>query len=188
MRVLSRGIAAAELKNYDEAIPALERAKAMFPEHADAQSAYWFLAQIHKARGNTRAAANELIALTERNEDAYTANVELAGMLEQLGDTAAAAAALERAMYISPYDAALHVRLANHYARLGDKAKVVRERAAVVALNPVDRAEALYQLALAHYEAGEPQAARREVLRALEAAPNFEQAQDLLLELRGGGG
>ncbi len=184
MRVLSRGIAATELKNYDEAIPALERAKAMVPEHADAQSAYWFLAQIHKARGNTRAAANELIALTERNEDAYTANVELAGMLEQLGDTAGAAAALERAMYISPYDAALHVRLANHYARLGDKAKVVRERAAVVALNPVDRAEALYQLALAYYEAGEPQAARREVLRALEDAPNFEKAQELLLKLQ----
>jgi tetratricopeptide (TPR) repeat protein len=184
MRVLSRGIAATELKNYDEAIPALERAKAMVPEHADAQSAYWFLAQIHKARGNTRAAANELIALTERNEDAYTANVELAGMLEQLGDTAGAAAALERAMYISPYDASLHVRLANHYARLGDKAKVVRERAAVVALNPVDRAEALYQLALAYYEAGEAQAARREVLRALEDAPNFEKAQELLLKLQ----
>ena len=69
----------------------------------------------------------------------------------------------------------------------------MRERQAVVALNPVDRAEALYQLALAYYEAGDGQSARREVLRALEDAPNFEKAQELLLRLQrgnrsGGGG
>ena len=185
MRALSRGIGAFETKNYDEAIPALERAKALFPEDASAQSPYWFLAQAHKAKGNARAEANELAALTLRNEDHYAANVELANVLEQLGDTAGAAAALERAMFISPYDGALHVRLANFYGRLGDKPRTVRERQAVVALNPVDRAEALYQLALAYYEAGEAQAARREVLRALEDAPNFERAQELLLRLQG---
>ena len=183
-RTMVRAITAVQQKNYDEAVPALERAKAMFPDYAGPQSAYWFLAQVHKARGNTRAAATELTELTLRNEDHYAANVELAGMLEQLGDTAGAAAALDRAMYISPYDPALHTRLASFAARTGDKAKAVRERAAVVALNPVDRAEALYQLALAYFEAGEAQAARREVLRALEDAPNFEKAQELLLRLQ----
>ena len=181
---LARGIAAFELKNYDEAVPAFERAKAMFPDYAGMQSSYWFLAQIHKAKGNTKAAAAELTAMTLRNEDAYAANVELAGMLDQLGDTAGAAQALERAMYISPYGAQHHVRLASYYAKLGDRRKAVRERGAVVALNPVDRAEALYQLALAHFEAGDAQAARREVLRALEDAPNFEKAQELLLRLQ----
>jgi len=185
MRVMARGIAAFEQKNFDEAVPALERAKAMFPEYAGAQSAYWFLSQIHKAKGDTRAAAAELTALTLRNEDNYAANVELAGMLEQLGDTAGAAAALDRAMYISPYDGAVHARLASLYARLGNRPKAVRERIAVVALNPVDRAEALYQLALAYFEAGDAPAARREVLRALEDAPNFEKAQELLLRLQG---
>jgi tetratricopeptide (TPR) repeat protein len=183
---LARGIAAFEMKNYDEAVPALERAKALFPDYAGAQSPYWFLAQIHKAKGDTRAAAAELTAMTLRNEDHYAANVELAGMLEQLGDSVGAAGALERAMYISPYDAPQHVRLASLYGRLGDRRGAIRERSAVVALNPVDRAEALYQLALAYYQAGEAQAARREVLRALEDAPNFEKAQELLLRLQSG--
>jgi tetratricopeptide (TPR) repeat protein len=156
----------------------------MFPDYAGVQSPYWFLAQIHKAKGNTKAAAAELTAMTLRNEDAYAANVELAGMLDQLGDTAGAAQALERAMYISPYEASHHVRLASYYAKLGDRRKAVRERGAVVAMNPVDRAEALYQLALAHFEAGDAPAARREVLRALEDAPNFEKAQELLLRLQ----
>ena len=181
---LSRGIAAFEMKQYDQAIPALEKAKSLFPEDASVQSPYWILAQIYKAKGDKRAEANELTAMTLRNEDHYAANVELATVLEQLGDTAGAAAALDRAMYISPYEAPQHVRLATLYARTGNKAGAVRERQAVVALNPVDRAEALYQLALAYYEAGDSQAARREVLRALEDAPNFEKAQELLLRLQ----
>ena len=184
MKALSAGIAAFEQKNYDQAVPALERAKTLFPDYASMQSPYWFLAQIHKAKGNMKGAAAELTDMTLRNEDAYAANVELAGLLDQLGDTAGAAQALERAMYISPYGAPHHVRLASYYAKLGDRRKAVRERGAVVALNPVDRAEALYQLALAHFEAGDAQAARREVLRALEDAPNFEKAQELLLRLQ----
>jgi tetratricopeptide (TPR) repeat protein len=120
--------------------------------------------------------------LTDENH--YDANLALADLLEQLGDTTAAAAALERTMYIHPYDPASHVRLARMYTALRNHRKAVRERRAVVALNPVDRAEALYQLALAYRDAGDAGAARREVLRALEHAPAFEKAQDLLLALR----
>jgi Tfp pilus assembly protein PilF len=47
----------------------------------------------------------------------------------------------------------------------------------------VDRAEALYQLAVAYREAGNATAARKTLLRALEDAPNFEKAQTLLLTL-----
>jgi len=105
--------------------------------------------------------------------------------MDSVGNSAGAAAALERDVYIFPMKPELHTRLAGLYGKLANKQKVVRERRALVALNPVDRAEALYQLALAYYQAGEPQAARREVLRALEDAPNFERAQELLLRLQG---
>ena len=89
-----------------------------------------------------------------------------------------------RAVFISPYEIPVHTRLAGLYARLGETRKAVRERRAVVELDPVDLAEALYQLALAQYEAGDLQSARRSVLRALEEAPSFEKAQELLLTLR----
>jgi Flp pilus assembly protein TadD len=91
-------------------------------------------------------------------------------------------------MYISPVDPKLHLTLATLASRVGDRRLAVRERAAVVALAPVDEAEARYQLALAHFEAGDVANARREVLRALEVAPNFERAQELLLRLRAGSG
>jgi len=71
-------------------------------------------------------------------------------------------------------------------SRVGDRQRAIRERRAVVDLSPVDRAEAQYQLALAYFEAGDVGAARREVLRALEEAPNFDKAQQLLLKLQPG--
>lgn len=97
------------------------------------------------------------------------------------------AESLELAMYISPYDIAAHTRLAELHARAGNRAGAVRERQAIVALKPVDIAEARYQLALAHFENGDRVNARREVVRALENAPNFAKAQELLLKLSEGG-
>jgi tetratricopeptide (TPR) repeat protein len=168
----------------NDAVAYLERARTLFPEYGGPESPRWLLARIFRERGDLRRAADELSALTMNDETHYDANVALADLLEQLGDTAGAAAALERTMFIHPYDPATHVRLARMYAALRDHRKAVRERKAVVALNPVDRAEALYQLALAYRDAGDAGAARREVLRALEHAPGFEKAQDLLLALR----
>ena len=168
----------------DEAAVYLERAKALFPEYAGAGSPYWFLALIYKERGLPRRAADELATLTGINERDYQANLELAEVLEALGDRAGAAAALERAIYIYPYDMAFHARLAELYSQTGERDRAIRERQAVLALAPVDRADALYELARAYYEAGDMTLARRTVLRALEIAPGFEEAQDLLLEIR----
>jgi cellulose synthase operon protein C len=167
-----------------QAIAVLERAKALFPEYAGDESPYRHLAAAYKATGDMRRAAAELQMHTLLNESDYASNVALAEMLEKLGDRRGAAAALERAIWISPYDPGVHVRLAEHLAAMGDKTKVVRERRAIVALDPVDRAEARYQLARALVDAGDRTAARREVILALEEAPSFERAQVLLLELQ----
>ena len=94
------------------------------------------------------------------------------------------AAALERAAWIDPRDQALHQKLAEMHGARGAWRQAARERAAVLALDPVDKAEALYQLAHAWNQAGDKAAARREVLKALEIAPSFEKAQELLLEIR----
>ena len=55
-------------------------------------------------------------------------------------------------------------------------------------MDPTDRAEAHYRLALALTEAGERDEARRQVLRALEIAPGYEAALELLLRIRGSTG
>lgn len=168
----------------DEAIAYLERAKALFPEYAGPDAPGLMLARIHRDAGRAEGAAVELRAYTALNENHYEAHMELAELEETLGDLRASVAVLRRAVWIDPYDVALHERLADLNERTGDLAGAVRERRAIVALDPVDRAEALYLLARAHYRAGESDAARRAVLGALEIAPGYEAALELLLQIR----
>jgi tetratricopeptide (TPR) repeat protein len=80
----------------------------------------------------------------------------------------------------------MHQKLATLYARIANHPLAIRERQAVVALRPVDMAEAFYQLALAEYNGGEVDAARRSILRSLEIAPGYPEAQELLLTIIGG--
>jgi tetratricopeptide (TPR) repeat protein len=170
-------------KRYDDSLRHLEKARDLFPGSAGEESPYFPLALIRKERGQPAEAAQELRRLTALNETHYRANLELAGLAEAIGDARGAAEALDRAVYIYPLEADPHARRAALAARLGDKGALLRARRALLALDPVDRAEALYQLALAYLDVGDTAAARREVLRALESAPRFQRGQELLLRL-----
>ena len=172
-------------KKLAEAAIQFEGARRAFPGYAGEGAPDRFLAHIYKEQGEKEKAQDALGRLAAVNESDYQAHVELAALREERGDVAGAAAALDRAVYIWPFDAGLHQRLAALHAKLGGRAQVVAARRSLVALDPVDRPEALYQLALALAEAGDVPGARREVLRALELAPRFQRAQELLLRLHG---
>jgi len=79
----------------------------------------------------------------------------------------------------------VHARLAELLDQTGAVGRALVERRAAVAAGPADPLEARYQLARALARAGDAAGARREILAVLEAAPAFEKAQALLLELRG---
>jgi tetratricopeptide (TPR) repeat protein len=174
-------------RRYDDAEVQLREALTMFPEYGEADSPYWFLAQIHRERGQLDRAAAALARLNALSESNYRALVMEADVLEELDRPAEAAAALDKAVQIWPYEIELHQRLAVLASGLGNHEESVRERSAVVALAPTDRAEAQYLLAVAQRDAGDAVGARRSVLRALEIAPNYDAALELLLELRGTG-
>lgn len=182
MQLFQEGRSRLEAGNLEQAQRALEAAGQLFPVAASG-SPYGLLAQMHLRNGDTDAAREALVQLTEYDETAYLPNLELAELLEADGDEAGAAKALERAVWIYPYEPAPHLKLAELYAEQGDWPRAVRERRALVALAPTDRASALYQLALALLSAGDREGARTEVLRALEAAPAYEEAQALLLRI-----
>ena len=169
-----------------DAVRVLERARDAFPEHASPGSPYHLLADLHERAGDPAAAAAELEQAFSLADADYDAMLRAAGLRLATGDTARAAAALERAVWLHPYDPDVHAQLSTLLAALGRHGGAVRERRAVLALDPPNRAEALYQLALALHRAGDAAAARTEVLRALELAPGFAAAQDLLVRLAGG--
>jgi tetratricopeptide (TPR) repeat protein len=86
--------------------------------------------------------------------------------------------------YIYPvHDEQLHRKLGELYLAQRDFAGAIREDAAVVAMKPLDKAGAEYNLAQAYYAAGQKDKAEETVLLALEAAPGYRPAQKLLLEI-----
>jgi tetratricopeptide (TPR) repeat protein len=156
------------------AIGPLERAKELFPEYGGADSPYPDLVKIYSSRPDQVSKLLPVLeTVTSLGEDNYDANIALADLYEMANDPARAAAALDRAMYINPFHVPVHQRMADLFEKTGNWRLAVRERRAVVALNPVDRADAHYQLARSLLDAGSRDEARREVLRALEAAPNY---------------
>jgi tetratricopeptide (TPR) repeat protein len=181
---LDRGRALLGEGKVDEAIAELKKAKEMFPEYAQSDGPYALLAQAYQMKNDKKAAAAELQAMTSINEEAFVENMAAATAMLELGDKTGAMSALERAVWINPFDRDAHTRLADVAAQQAERRVVIRERRALLALDPTDRVEALYQLALAYADAGDMVSARREVLRALEQAPNYSKAQDLLLRIR----
>jgi len=180
---LFAGEAMIEHNELDKAIPYLEKARDLFPEYGGDHSPYALLATVYAKKNDARKEADVLTKWTSLTETNAKALIRLSQLLEQLGDAKGATEALDRAMFVNPFDPDLHRKLAALAQAAGDKNRAVRERAALVALAPVDKADALYQLALAQHEAGDDAKARKTVLRALEEAPNYEKAQTLLLTL-----
>jgi tetratricopeptide (TPR) repeat protein len=185
---LAYGQALYREERFDEAEEELRAALRLFPEYGGMDSPYMFLAGIHRERGELERAARAFQQLGRLNETLYPVHLEEAELWSELGDQDAAARALEKAVEIVPFDVDAHSVLAAHYEQLGEAEGAVRERRAILALDPVDRAQAHYSLAAALAEAGDRDEARRQVLRALEIAPTYEPALELLLKLRRGGG
>ena len=183
---LALGISLFNEDRLDDAEEHLRAALRLFPEYGGLDSPYWYLARIHGERGEVGLAVRALQRLTALNESHYEAFLKLGELQTELGEADESAAALDAAVLIFPYEIELHERLAEAHTERGDATGAVRERRAIVALAPADLAEAYYQLARAYLSDGRRADARRAVLRALEIAPSFGDALDLLLEVRSG--
>ena len=183
---LATGSALLQRGSPAQALPSLQRARALFPDYGGADGPYPLLVRALLASGDSSQAAAVLDTMVALGDVPFETHVQLADLLLADGDSVRAVEALEGAIFMNPYETSLHQRLADLTSRLGLKRKAIRERRAVVALSPVDRAEAFYLLAVSYMEAGELANARRSVVYSLEEAPHYEKAQELLLALHEG--
>ena len=176
------GARLAEIGNSSEAENYLKKAKALLPEYVDEKNPYLLLAELYWKQNRRREAAAELEYLTANNGKSFAEAVRLSEWQLALGDTSAATRALERALAIFPYK----VELQSQYGRLliarRQPQKAIQTFRIVLAMNPVDRAEAYCSLAQAHLAAGQKIPAKKNALLALEIAPNFDRAQEILLQ------
>jgi tetratricopeptide (TPR) repeat protein len=162
----------------------LRRALELFPDHAGPGSAYRLLAAAEENAGAPRDAIDLLRRAIDIDADDLEGHRQLARLYRQQGEPEQAAAVMQRTLLIQPFDPAIHEDIAEIRESRADWAAAVPARAAVVALEPVDEAGARFRLARALDRSGNTAEARHEVLRALEVAPMYEEALELLLAVR----
>jgi cellulose synthase operon protein C len=172
-------------KNYDKAAPLLQRSIELFPFQDGKSNAYEMLAEIHAQRGDKAAQAAALEGLIKVDENDYDALKKLAQLKHETGDKARALELLQMSFFVNPFEPAGHALAGNLYLERNEAAPALREFRVALAANPPNIAEAHYNVARAYEASGKKAEARKSVLRALEAAPSFDKAQELLLRLTG---
>jgi tetratricopeptide (TPR) repeat protein len=172
-----------EAGNVPGAIEALERAAALLPAANGQSNPNAIIAQLAlKQKDNARAIRALEAAVQVESADVETAR-QLASLVEPLGDAARTATAYERVAELDPFDAQAQAIIGRRALQQKDASRALRALRAALAAGPSDKATAHTDLAEAHLMAGQFADARRETLAALEIAPSFERAQDLLLKI-----
>ena len=161
----------------------LERVKALYPAYVGPDNPYLLLANVFRRLSDPAAEHKVLEELAMRDGDATTAYLRLMQLDNASGDWAGVTTNARRFLAVNPLVPTPHRQLALAAEHLGRREEALTAYRAVALLDDTDPAEVHYHLARLLRDAGKPQEARREVLRALEEAPRFREAHQLLLEL-----
>jgi tetratricopeptide (TPR) repeat protein len=161
------------------------RALELFPYVAGAGNPYETVAKLLEQKGDQAQAAKVLEALVKTDENNLEALKTIARIRLALGERQQALNALQASFFISPFDYKLHTQAGELSSDLKNYSQALTEFQVALALAPPNIAEANYNVAAAFHALGHRQEAKRAVLRALEAAPRYEKAQELLLRIVG---
>ncbi|MBI3492072.1 MAG: tetratricopeptide repeat protein [Acidobacteria bacterium] len=169
----------------DEAVQVFERAAKLVPIATGPESPHAQLAEIATERKDQARAITELTALVAADFNNIEAARQLATLLRQarVEEPARLSPVYQRITAIDPFDADAHAVLGRLAMQRNNADAAAREFRTVLALAPVDRAAALTDLAESYFKGGKRADAKKQVLAALEVAPTYERAQDLLLKL-----
>ena len=126
---------------------------------------------------------SELETLLTYDHANVAAARQLADLAEVAGDDRRRWLAYERIVAIDPFDAGRHGALGRMALRRDEGDVAAREFRAALASHPVDPAAAHCDLAESYMRLGRFDAAKRQALNALEIAPTYERAQEILLDV-----
>ena len=182
---MALGTALRKAGQVDEAMQAFERAAALVPAAGGPGSPHEQLAAMALEKKDRPRAITELTALVAVDFNNVEAARQLADLLRQSGveDPARLTPVYQRIAAIDPFDPEAHAMLGRYAMARNEADTASREFRAVIALGPVDKAAAYTDLGESYLKGGKRAEAKKQVLSALEIAPGYERAQDLLLKL-----
>ena len=161
----------------------LERAAALVPMAIGENSPHALMARLAEQLGDIPRAIREYQTLLAHDHAAVEPARRLAGLAEKTGDEKAAALAYERIVALDPFDSQAHTGSGRVALRRRDAVVAAREFRVALMTGAADKAAAHCDLGESYLLAGKVAEAKKEALAALEIAPTFERAQELLLRV-----
>jgi cellulose synthase operon protein C len=161
----------------------LEKAAALVPITGGEDTPHAIMARLSEQLGDTTRAIAEYKAVLAQDHTTVEAARRLAALEEKSPSPSPETLTLaySRIVAIDPFDPAGHGGLGRLAVTAKEAPTAVREFKAALALGPADRAGAHCDLAEALLLASRPSEAKTEALAALEIAPSYDRAQELLL-------
>jgi len=174
--------AGADLKagNAANALPKLLAGRNFFPEYPETYEA---LSRCYEQAGLKKEEMQTLEQYRETGGTGVTQLKKLARIQTEAGQPEQAIRTYEEMNLIYPEDQETHQKLGALLLTASRASEAIPEYRAVLALKPSDAAAAYLDLARALNAAHQTSEAKDQVLMALEAAPNYKPAQQLLLQL-----
>jgi tetratricopeptide (TPR) repeat protein len=180
-------LAMALIKNddFDGAKAPLERAANLAPQAQGDTSPHFMLGMIAEQQKDPERARREYRALLTYDHTNVNVARKVATLAAAAGAVDEETAALKLVSDLDPFDAGTHGKLGGRLLAKNDAAGALLEFQAGIALGAPNPAEAHSDVAEALIKLGRNAEAKREALLALQAAPTFSRAQDLLLKAEG---
>jgi tetratricopeptide (TPR) repeat protein len=170
-------------RKWPRAKEVLEGLRKLYPDYVGPENPYVLLAAVYKHLNDPASERAVLEELAARDGDASPAYLRLMELAEAAEDWQSLARNALRLMAVNPLIPAPHRQLALAAEHLGDRDEAIRCSRALLLIDESDPAGAHYRLARLLRDDGDRKEARREVLKALDEAPRFIQAHELLLDL-----
>ena len=176
-------VALHQAKDPKGAIQALERAAKLAPTATGDNNPNKMIAAIAGEMKDEPRQIQALDALLKVDASDVESARQLAKLLDSVKDDRRSEEAYRRVIGIDPFDRDAQTAYGRLALKRKDNDAAVSAFRAALARNPPDRAQAHVDLAEAYVSAGQAAEAKKEILAALEIAPSFEKAQDLLLKI-----
>ena len=169
--------------DWERAIESADAAIEAFPAYVDNGDAYIPRALAYDELGRSPEALDTLETYWQLGGYSPDALRRLGAGLHEAGRRDDAVAVYNDLIMVTPLDADVHTTLGDWMLAEGMADGALREYQALLAMNPHDMAGAHYRLATAWLELEDRERTREHLLYALETAPHYREAQQLLLEI-----
>lgn len=179
---LQLGIVLFKEEAFEEARSYLETAHEMLPSYTGYPSPALVLSQIYEREGNREMQLQWLEQLLENLQHDYGSAMILAEAALEAGNMERVSYYIDRALQVDPYRQDVHLLKARYADTINDTQLAVTEYEVLMKLEITDPVEARTNLAEAYLNNGQLSEAKQNVLYALEQAPSFQRAQQLLLD------